>query len=70
MGYVNPIPHPDDEYQSAVWSVTFTFEETATKSEALEGINRVIAENGGKIDAAWLMMGQPRNIRYVQAQPK
>ena len=71
MAYVNPIPHPDDEYQSTVWSLTFYFNEPAVLSEAFEGICNLIYGDGNKgtIAENWLKMGTPRTLRHVLEQP-
>ena len=70
MSYKNPIPSFDDEYETTKYCICFTFEEKATKSEAVRGINELIEEVGGKIPAEWVQMGEPRSLRYALPQEK
>ena len=51
--YKNPIPSIEDELVSRKYTIGFTFDETVTLEEAAEGINSLIAENGGKIPRTW-----------------
>lgn len=66
--YKNPMPSIEDELVSRKYTVGFTFVENATLDEAVEGINNLIAEHGGKIPRSWIKMGEPRGIRYHKPQ--
>lgn len=68
MAYKNPIPNVDDEYVAKTYSVAFTFEDNVTRSEAADGINRLIKENGGKLPEEWVRMAGPGTIRYASPQ--
>jgi hypothetical protein len=68
--YKNPIPHVDDEYESKHYFAGFTFEEPVTKEEAMQGINNVIAENGGKLPDNFVSMGRSRSMRFTLPQNK
>lgn len=66
--YKNPIPNIDDKPVAKKYYIAFTFEERVTKEEATEGINNLIAENGGKVSENWVGMGEYPTIRYALPQ--
>lgn len=68
MNYKNPIPSVDDECVSKIYSMSFTFDEKVTLEEAVEGINELLSEHGGKIPPAWVRMGEPKSIRFAKKQ--
>lgn len=67
--YKNPIPSLDDERVSKEFILKFEFDNYVTKEEAVEGINHIIQENGGKIDEKWLAMLGTR-LRLASVEQK
>ena len=64
MAWKNPIPQLDPDFEAKEYSIVFKFQEYVTPEEAVEGINNMIATNGGKIKKEWLHPRE-KKVRWV-----
>lgn len=60
--YENPIPIIVNEVVSDKVTICFEFPGLVTQKEAAEGINQLIAENGGKLKQEWIVLDNPKRI--------